>query len=150
MNRWYERRKEAGLCTRCGAPSRPGRILCGDCAAKQNTYWNYGGACNGRCDSCAYPDCISPGSRGAMYRERRRAAGLCILCGTSAPMPGRCYCAGCARKQADRVRERTLMRIEAGLCTRCGRNAPERGRKTCRECLAKDRARRARTKGARA
>ena len=63
--RRYLQRTIRGLCTRCGAPQRPGRKTCETCAEGQRV-------------------------RAAALRQRRRAAGKCRDCGRPAGGQSRC------------------------------------------------------------
>ena len=105
------------------------------------------------------------------FRERmneRRAANLCLACGSTPPAPGRTNCEPCAERKRTRDRERNA-RLKAGgkprrdpdrareagrrhyrrkmaaraagnACRRCGRRPPASGRKNCHECGEKLRA----------
>lgn len=36
--RLYDERREKGLCVKCGGPSRPGKVYCAKCAARESKY----------------------------------------------------------------------------------------------------------------
>ena len=67
--RRYLQRAARGLCTRCGAPPRPGRKTCEPCA-------------------------VAAAARSAALRARRKAAGACQDCGRPAT-GGNTRCEGC-------------------------------------------------------
>ncbi len=76
----YQKRKAAGLCTRCGKlKAGPDCLICSECRAKVNM-------------------------QNSLARKRRRArliaAGLCERCGKVPAMPGIKKCESCAQKSA--------------------------------------------------
>lgn len=75
--------------------------------------------------------------------ERRKALGLCLLCGRE-PAPGSARCAKC--RAIPRLQQRR--RRDQGLCITCGKCEPEPERSRCRRCLdrAAEQARRKRAR----
>jgi hypothetical protein len=99
------------------------------------------------CTKCARP--AAPGRKQCRYhleyfrtyRQKRRAKGRCIHCGT--PSAGYQLCDACASRSSDLMRQRYYERRKAGLCVACG--APSRGNSLCAACTKrKARARKAR------
>lgn len=88
----------------------------------------------------------------------RRAAGLCIACGTEDALPGRVRGERCAQTAREAAAERRAEARRAGLCEACMRRKakPGRGRR-CDACadkylarqLERDRERRAAAQAAR-
>jgi len=79
------------------------------------------------------------------WRERNRAAGLCVRCGKRPPLPERPVCQECSdRQHAQYLRNRhnttAQKRKAAGLCVLCGERPPAEGtyqdkpRETCQTC----------------
>ena len=114
--RGRRKRREAGLCRACGArPPADGAILCEPCLTMRRA-----------ADRAAY--------------AARRAAGMCISCGTEVT-DGAARCARCAARQAAGVsrekknaakRRRYAERRAASRCTSC--NAPSQGISLCERC----------------
>ena len=72
-----------------------------------------------------------------MHREKRRAAGLCIYCGTNLAAPGRVACKRCARQRIEYMRNRRLDLIAQGFCSMCGKVPHADGILTCDACRHK-------------
>ena len=107
----YQRRKEAGICTRCGAKSVvEGKKQCQECL-----------------DYCA--------ERGGEYRVKCKEAGVCWVCGVRNPVEGKSKCQECtdhtARCDADRnakSKEAVLKHYSGSdvpYCACCGETASE-------------------------
>lgn len=90
MSRIYWERRAKGLCGYCGVrPARPGRVYCEECALKKKRY------------IIANADHLY-----AVKNERihkRRAAGLCVVCGAEAF--GKRMCPTHAAREAEYHRE---------------------------------------------
>lgn len=52
---------------------------------------------------------------------RRRAAGLCGLCGQVPPSPGRASCPPCQERARKRERDKLAFQVGMGICPRCHR-----------------------------
>jgi hypothetical protein len=144
----YERRKAAGLCTRCGArPATPEGQRCSPCREYQRAYaarWCALQSTRGLCTSCR----IRPASSGhrtcnvcrtyarehsrgrdAGRRVLWRTRGLCTLCGNPAT-PGYRTCDACrtvVRTTNKHARERVHDAVFAhygGSCVCCGEANP--------------------------
>ncbi len=161
-------RTEAGLCTRCGRTGpAPERRLCAPCNEKRN---RAGRARDARLRAEGKPRRDAATARAAARKrdrrqaDERRAAGICVRCGTAPAVDGRKCCETCLerRRAADRARyaagkaaglkygganagakrragrarsrKRQKARAEAGLCVRCGNVPPEDGRTLCGPC----------------
>jgi hypothetical protein len=113
LQRWHRtyvaRKRAAGRCVRCGAPSPAGRWLCRDCS-----------------DEAA--------ADATERRAARRAAGLC-MCGRP-PRPGRSLCEACAGAARRRTAAARAHRRDAGLCVSCPRPRDPRSRRFCPDHLA--------------
>lgn len=67
--------------------------------------------------------------------QRRKAMGLCVLCGRTAPTEGKTQCRPCAARTAAYTRERKVRLGSAHRCTRCAEELPSAHRfKTCDSC----------------
>jgi hypothetical protein len=117
----YQRRKDAGLCGRCGkVPPVPNMT---------------------RCPSCQIRERAVVKKNWPKRRQRLREAGICYRCGQTAAKNGTCK--SCNEKNTARVRlaykekrHYTHKRKEAGLCPCCGKlKLPNRIH--CQECLIK-------------
>ncbi|MEB2311952.1 MAG: hypothetical protein OZ921_20185 [Sorangiineae bacterium] len=64
------------------------------------------------------------------YREKRRAAGICIDCGAASPDFQ--LCDACASRAAEQMKERYYERRKRGRCTACG--AAAKGYSLCDAC----------------
>ncbi len=157
-----------GLCPRCGdRPPAPGRSVCAPCNEKQN---RAGRERDARLRAGGKPRRDLATARAAARKrdrrqaDERRAAGICVRCGTAPAADGRKSCEPCLerRRAADRARyaagkaaglkygganaeakrragragsrRRQKARAEAGLCVRCGNVPPEQGRTMCGPC----------------
>lgn len=56
-------------------------------------------------------------------RDRRLAAGRCVMCGEQPPKEGLTRCEPCLEANRVTQRQRENMRRRRGLCPRCGRRA---------------------------
>ena len=130
--RFYKRRKENGLCPRCGKPLDREGYYCSECLEKVRVY----------------------------HRENRefyRKNHLCTECGKNSVPEEERICPECRAKrqkirkpltedQKTRYREhfrkqqKSLYkeRSDAGICTRCGKRKAMHGKKKCGICLAKE------------
>lgn len=79
----YQRRRAAGLCVDCSAPT--------------------GGAC--RCDACSVK--AADKSRANLRRRRPawKALGVCTVCGCREAIKGQAWCAVCAERHTESVRD---------------------------------------------
>ena len=132
MTEWYLKRKQAGVCARCGAEDErilTGKLYCGGCAQKILT---------GQMERRAY-----------MRMQKR-----CIHCGVRDERTerGRTLCAGCAQKQRElpsmerftenyKEKQKKLRkeRRDKGVCTKCGGERDEPGFLMCTSCRGKQR-----------
>lgn len=71
--------------------------------------------------------------------EKRRLAGLCIVCGLREPDASPLFCGQCAATRSKRARERRAGRGKDGLCTSCGDSYAAPHFKQCQECIDKKR-----------
>lgn len=98
--RYYEKCRRLGLCRACGGKSRPNRVLCAECAAKNS-------------------------ARGKVRREQLTKKGLCQAC-LSPTEGGKSKCAKCLDKGVKwgtlRLRDLKARAIETrgGACQVCG------------------------------
>ena len=128
----YKKRKENGLCPRCGRTLDRNGHYCSECNAKHNKY----------------------------VKETRaflRKQGMCPVCGKEKLFGDEKQCISCRQKAYDRRKPLTeeqkkryniqfrkqqnsvyRERSENGICTRCGKYKAEKGKKKCRICLDKD------------
>ena len=126
-----ERRREAGLCGKCGRnPVAPDRRTCDPCAAKRR-----------EADRIRYAEAKAAGLQyggkpAAAKREAariasrkrhaaRRAANACTRCGRRPPVAGGTICEPCRAARREAARELYAARRATGLCVKCG--APARG-----------------------
>lgn len=129
---FYKKRKDNGLCPRCGNALDRNGHYCSECIEKVNQY---------RRDNRAF------------YREN----GICPVCGKEKLFGEEKQCILCRKKAYDRrkplneeqKKRRNIQfreqqnsvyreRSENGICTRCGKYKAEKGKKKCRICLDKD------------
>lgn len=130
--RCYQRRKENGLCPKCGKVLDRKGYYCKECLEKSKDYRNE--------------------SR-RFYREN----GICTQCGKHKVPPAERTCPECRAKQQNRRENITeeqkirnnesvkrhnnntyRQRKEMGICTRCGKRKAIEGKAKCGICLAKD------------
>ena len=88
-------------CTKCARPAAPGRMQC----EYHLAYFR-------------------------AYRQKRRAQGRCIHCGT--PSEGYQLCDECAARSSELMRRRYYQRRKARRCVACG--APSAGYSLCEVC----------------
>lgn len=94
LYRWY---KDHGICTYCKrVPAEPGRTQCKACTKRIK----------------ARRDRQDPGrekrnARTNAWRERMKAEGRCVNCGSPA-VPGRTHCKACAKKQKESSQVRQI------------------------------------------
>ena len=119
FRRRVERRKEAGLCLRCGdRPPAPERSVCAPCGDKRNRADRERDA---RLRAEGKPRRNRPKARqyerGRARREtaKRTALGLCIRCGQRPAMPGRKSCEPCLEKRREADRAKYAAGKAAGL-----------------------------------
>ena len=134
----YEKHKEKGLCSRCGKPSRPGRVVCEDCAKwyRETRQWYLA---LGFCPSChkervygSEKQC--PECRAKRIVSNQLATQKAIVLGKEWAKP---------EYNNANNRKRYAERKEQGICIKCGKRPAENGKTRCRLCLDKaaDRAR---------
>lgn len=146
----YEFYKQRGICPYCKKEKpAPGKVACQHCIDKQKRW----------------KENMTPEERErkkARARElvklryqKKKDAGICVMCGKVPAAPGRTYCEKCAeqRKKYHYAQKpetvgkykvtarasgkaRYERRKAAGLCTRCGKPAAP-GKTNCEECLQK-------------
>ena len=129
---FYKKRKDNGLCPRCGKLLDREGHYCSECNAKHNKY----------------------------VKETRaflRNQCMCPVCGKEKLFGDEKQCISCRQKAYDRRKPLTeeqkkiysarfnehrkslyKERSENGICTRCGKCKAEKGKKKCRICLDKD------------
>lgn len=134
--RHYKKRKENGLCTRCGTPLDRKGIYCSKCLEARRKYVNE-------------------------TREFYRKNKICYVCGKNKVFGDEKTCPECRakeqirrdnyteedkdkgyRKYYDKKKEKNKQlikeRIQKGLCTKCGKRASDLGYKTCGICRYKN------------
>ena len=131
-SRFYNNRKESGLCPRCGKPLDREGYYCSQCLIKVREYHR---------------------QNRKFYRDNH----ICTECGKVIVPDGERICPECRAKkevrrkpltdeQKDRYKEKFKkyqkflyqQRSAAGICTRCGKRNVLPGRKKCGICLSKD------------
>lgn len=127
-NNFYKRRKENGLCPRCGKKLDREGHYCSECLVKIRKYTS---------------------ENRKFYRENH----ICTECGKNNVYGNDKICFECRAKKNNRrkplndkqkedakKRQRDLhaKRIEQGICTRCGKRKAVPNRKKCQICLTKD------------
>ena len=120
-----EDRLTRGLCARCGRdPHEPDRRLCAACGERQRRLDRERYA-KARAANRPYGG-RNPETKRAQARRRtrnrqhaRRAASLCIRCGTGSPVESGSSCETCLTKRRTADRATYAARRAAGLCTRC-------------------------------
>ena len=133
QKRLIERRKEQGLCIKCGNPLDREGVHCEKCRGILNKLQNETRQWykeNGICPRC--------GKNNLFGGEK-----VCIECNAiayayniqRANRLGREYC---NKKQAEYQKIRYHKNSEQGICTRCGKRNADYGYKTCGICREKD------------
>ena len=84
MVRYFQKQREMcrenDLCIWCKSPAPPGKMLCVECRKKHT-------------------------ERTRKLRESRKAAGMCVICGTSPAQKGRTQCLECAVRSSEAARK---------------------------------------------
>lgn len=75
----------------------------------------------------------------ARQRERYRAEGVCVYCGSCAVIHGRTYCIRCQNSHVASQRRMCDKRVAARLCATCGDAPLTEGYVTCPACREKAR-----------
>ena len=142
----YEFYKQRGICPYCKRErSAPGKVACQNCIDKQKR----------QTENMTPEEREKRKAQCKARYQKKKAAGLCTMCGKVPPTPGRTYCAKCAEqrkkyhytpdpetvekyKASSRAsgKARYERRKAAGLCTRCGKPAVP-GKTHCEDCLRK-------------
>lgn len=81
-----------------------------------------------------------------LYRNRRKAAGLCINCGLPVNGSG-VTCPDCLKWERAKKKELRSQRAEQGLCSSCGKVPPMDGYMSCRRCYERHKAANERQRG---
>ena len=132
--RKYRQRKQAGLCTRCGAPAKAGQS---------------------RCPICAKADNATTKENRQFYKEH----GICTVCHSRPSIPGLTRCVDCTLRDVDaramqtptaeqRERQAATSRAryqalkDAGLCVVCGQRCAADGHALCLDCSTRRRRKR--------
>lgn len=127
--RLYYKRKNAGLCVKCGKTVTDGKTCCLECRMRRNE--------EARQDRIFY-----------------RKQGLCTYCGKNRVFKNERLCPECRakaanwqaqRKKTDKERDRHNARRRKhywersaqGICTACGKRKAAQGKKMCEICTAK-------------
>lgn len=126
--KFYNNRKNNGLCIRCGGKSRKGKIMCSDCAEQQRIYRKE-------------------------TRDFFKKLGICPRCGKNKLFGDEKRCPECSIREnkyiINRDRERTneyrrvwgrndyQQKKKEGICTRCGKRKADSGYFTCSICREK-------------
>ena len=136
-----ETRHAQGLCIRCGKePAAPDRASCEPCLEKRRASDRAkyaAGKAAGLPYGGANADAKRKSARAKSKRRQkaRQEAGLCIRCGTRAPVEGGTTCAPCRAKRQAAEQQQYAERRAAGCCTRCGGPAFD-GLSRCGPCAA--------------
>lgn len=124
-HRFVQRRKENGLCVRCGNPLDRDGYYCRSCCDKNN-------------------------ERTKKDREFYKKNGICPECRKNRIFPNEYICPECKARKTSHKKELTdkrkeqmrkhnkstyQYRAEHGICTCCGKRKAEDGKKKCRICL---------------
>ena len=128
----YEKRKQSGMCVKCGkVPPRPNRVCCETCAEKDRV-------------------------RRDETREFFKKMGLCARCGKHKVYGSRVECLDCAEHMsklnfvcrnknkaiiAEKARKKLAELKEKGICCKCKHRAVVPGKTYCPICLYKKRER---------
>lgn len=157
-NTTREKRREIGLCLRCGDPKViiSGRRVCNRCIARQKSRREKKGWRSGICMNCCRRPVVANLSQcfecrqrslktGRERYHRRKREGLCTRCGHKGdgkPMRSS-LCSACYAKLKEKAGRKVSKRWKAGLCRRCGKFPAEPG-SLCKNCRnrAKDQAKR--------
>ena len=127
--RYYQRKKEQGICTKCGKRnSQQGKTLCYECNEKNNEY--------------------SRQTR-KFFKENH----ICVTCGKNKVFGDEKNCFDCKEKyrQIKNKKDKEIINkqhrewnrkthaemIEKGICTRCRKRNSDNGYKTCGICREK-------------
>ena len=136
-----ERRREAGLCGKCGRnPVPPGHRACEPCAAKRRAADRIRYA-EARAAGLQYGGKPAAAKRKAARiasRKRhaaRRAANACTRCGRRPPVAGGPLCKPCRAARREAARALYAARRAASLCVKCGAPANDGGAR-CTPCSA--------------
>ena len=128
---FYKRRKESGVCVRCGKPrSENSKSHCPECLKKIRLYEN-------------------------RTRQWYRDQGICPVCRKNALFGQEKNCPECRAKKKNsytpteeqkenhrrKIRAVYAERASLGICTRCGKRKAVWNRKKCEICLEEDRLR---------
>ncbi len=135
-----------GLCLRCGNPTSPDSSFCSRHLEIKAQRRKAAGT-RVKCDDCGQPP-VEGRARCAICLERyralqrsiqqkRREAGLCLLCGKQPRSASRYQCDICREKAAARAAKQRADRRAAGLCTYCGKMAALDGNHRCETCYFK-------------
>lgn len=129
----YDKRRNSGLCPRCGKPLDREGFYCESCRIIRNQY-------------------------NTSNKEFYRKYGICPRCGKEKLLGGEKACPECRAKdadyklkayqknsdkikkrQSDYAKVRYKQRAELGLCTRCGKRKAQEGYRQCEICKEKNR-----------
>lgn len=132
QQRFIERRKEQGLCLKCGKALDREGIYCTECrkiineSQQQTRHWYQS---HGICPRCGKNDLfgdekVCPECNAKAYENILR----------SRERLGKDYCNA---QHATWAKNEHHKRIEEGICTRCGKRKADAGYKTCGICRAK-------------
>lgn len=128
----YNKLKKAGLCVRCGKPSRPGMIACAECSKYQREtrlfYLKIG-----FCPVCHRYPVYGTEKECPECRARRIASNR--LSYEKAVDEGKGWAD--PKRAAERAVSRNKRLEAAGRCTACGKLKPMPGKKMCGVCLEK-------------
>lgn len=134
-----------GRTCRCGRPCAPGRKKCQRCAEQSQAAtkrWRQRLKEQGipRSDRAA-PDTIRQAQK--RLRDKRKALGLCVRCGSPSRRGAGHVCDVCAKKDRERERLRREAARAAGLCIACKKLPTAQGHTMCEGCMARRRERNA-------
>lgn len=137
MEKWQERRKwyiDNGICPRCGHRElQEGYKMCLECRTADNERRRE-----------RYKPVYGQSERHKALREKRKAQGLCPICGKRKPSDGKVNCNVClAKNKAARLkcnakqgRISTEQRLSGYYCYHCAEELPEwRENKLCDRCM---------------
>lgn len=142
----HQRRKEAGLCVKCGGDREDSPTLaCPDCREKRNRQArerNQKRREKGACPQCGEDHasetvyCPTCHEQRQKVDRRAREGDQCQFCDNTAEGT---RCEECKKKRRERREKRVERRAEQGLCTSCGDNSSAENRRLCESCLARGR-----------